>query len=68
MRICVAATPKVALPTLEYLRLSEHELVSVITQPDRPAGRGQKPRESDVSEWAMRNGIHCAKPESEEEE
>ena len=67
MRICVAATPKVALPTLEYLRLSEHELVSVITQPDRPAGRGQKPRESDVSEWAMRNGINCAKPEDEEE-
>ena len=67
MRICVAATPKVALPTLEYLRLSEHEIVLVITQPDRPAGRGQKPRESDVSEWAMRNGIHCAKPEGEEQ-
>ncbi len=67
MRICVAATPKVALPTLEYLRLSEHELISVITQPDRPAGRGQKPRESDVSEWAVRNGINCDKPEGEEE-
>ena len=67
MRICVAATPKVALPTLEYLRLSEHELVSVITQPDRPAGRGQKSRESDVSEWALRNGIQCAKPEGKEE-
>jgi len=67
MRICVAATPKVALPTLEYLRLSEHELFSVITQPDRPAGRGQKPRESDVSEWAMRNGINCVKPEGEEQ-
>ena len=62
MRICVAATPKVALPTLDFLLQSQHELVSVITQPDRPAGRGQKSRESEVSEWATDNGVACVKP------
>ena len=62
MRICVAATPKVALPTLDFLLQSKHELVSVITQPDRPAGRGQKSRESEVSEWARDNGVACVKP------
>lgn len=62
MRICVAATPKVALPTLDFLLQSQHELVSVITHPDRPAGRGQKSRESEVSEWARDNGVACVKP------
>lgn len=67
MRICVAATPKVALPTLDYLLHSSHELVSVITQPDRPAGRGQKSRESEVSVWARANGVTCVKPHGSEE-
>lgn len=67
MRICVAATPKVALPTLDFLLQSKHELISVITQPDRPAGRGQKSRESEVSEWARDNGVACVKPLGSEE-
>ena len=67
MRICVAATPKVAIPTLEYLRLSHHELISVITQPDRPSGRGLKNRESEVSQWAKQNEIICLKPQGEQE-
>lgn len=67
MRICVAATPKVALPTLDFLLQSKHELVSVITQPDRPAGRGQKNRESEVSEWARANGVTCVKAQGSEE-
>jgi methionyl-tRNA formyltransferase len=67
MRLCVAATPKVAIPTLEYLLLSNHELISVITQPDRPSGRGQKSRESEVSKWAAQNNITCLKPQGEQE-
>jgi methionyl-tRNA formyltransferase len=67
MRICVAATAKVALPTLDFLLQSQHELVSVITQPDRPAGRGQKSRESEVSEWARVHGVACVKPQGSEE-
>ena len=67
MRLCVAATPKVAIPTLDYLLLSNHELISVITQPDRPSGRGQKSRESEVSQWAAQNNVICHKPQGEQE-
>jgi hypothetical protein len=52
VQIAVAATPEVALPTLEALLESEHDLVSVITQPDRPAGRGLSLKESPVAMWA----------------
>ena len=67
MRLCVAATPKVAIPTLDYLLSSNHELISVITQPDRPSGRGQKSRETEVSQWAAQNNVTCHKPQGEHE-
>lgn len=67
MRISVAATPEVAIPTLEYLLESEHELVSIITQPDRPAGRGQLERESTVATWAKTRKVLCEKPQGIEE-
>ena len=63
MRIAVAATPEVAIPSLDALLSSKHELLSVITQPDRPSGRGQSLRESAVSRWANENGIDVDKPE-----
>ena len=62
MQIAVAATPEVALPTLEALLDSEHDLVSVITQPDRPAGRGLALKESPVAIWAKDRGISVSKP------
>ena len=62
MQIAVAATPEVALPTLESLLESEHNLVSVITQPDRPAGRGLALRQSPVAIWAKDRGISVSKP------
>jgi methionyl-tRNA formyltransferase len=52
----------VALPTLNWLLSSEHELALVITQPDRPAGRGRTLKESAVSVWAHDNHIECFKP------
>lgn len=64
MKIVVAATPEVAIPTLEWLLTSDHELVSVITQPDRPAGRGRTMKESAVSQWAREREITCIKSES----
>ena len=64
MKIIVAATPDVAIPTLNWLATSEHQLLSVITQPDRPAGRGRSLKESVVSEWARENEIPCFKPAS----
>ena len=63
MRIAVAATPEVAIPSLDALLSSKHELLSVITQPDRPSGRGQSLHESAVSRWANENGIDVHKLE-----
>ena len=67
MQIAVAATPEVALPTLEALLKSEHNLVSVITQPDRPAGRGLSLKESPVAIWAKDRGISVRQPVDQEE-
>ena len=67
MQIAVAATPEVALPTLEALLKSEHDLVSVITQPDRPAGRGLSLKESPVAIWAKDRGISVRKPVDQQE-
>lgn len=67
MQIAVAATPAVALPTLEALLVSKHDLVAVITQPDRPAGRGLALKESSVAIWAKEHGISVRKPASQEE-
>jgi len=67
LKIAVAATPVVALPTLNWLLSSEHELALVITQPDRPAGRGRTLKESAVSVWARDNHIECFKPASASE-
>lgn len=64
MRIAVAATPGVAIPTLDWLLLSGHQLDLIITQPDRPSGRGQKTSESPVSVWARENKIEIIKPAS----
>ena len=62
MRIAVAATPDVALPTLDALLKSEHELVCVITRADAPAGRGRELQSSPVSQWALKNGVVVHKP------
>jgi methionyl-tRNA formyltransferase len=42
LRIIFAGTPEIAVPTLEALIASQHTIVQILTQPDRPAGRGQK--------------------------
>ena len=62
MLIAVAATPEVALPTLDALLKSEHELVSVITRADAQAGRGRELQSSPVSQWAVKNGVITHKP------
>ena len=67
MRIAVAATPAVAIPTLDALIASEHELVSVITKADAPAGRGRALHSSPVAVWADTNKVKVFKPESKED-
>ena len=62
MRLGVAATPEVALPTLSWLQTSGHTLVRVISQPDKPSGRGQEIHSSPVSQWAKANSIELVNP------
>ena len=67
MRISVAASPQVAIPTLQALLTSKHQLVSVISQPDRPAGRGKVVTPTRVSQWAIDNNITLFRPEGRDE-
>lgn len=62
MRLAVAATPNIAIPTLDWIKSSRHELALVITRPDRPAGRGKVIHQSPTSLWAAANGIPIVKP------
>ena len=61
MRVLFYGTPPFALPTLEAL-LASHEVVGVVTQPDRPAGRGQRPTPPPVKERAKAAGIPVLQP------
>ncbi len=62
MRIGVAATPAVALPSLNWLLDSEHQLVRTITVPDKPSGRGRVLTPSIVAKWSNEHAIPCQKP------
>nr|WP_294697011.1 methionyl-tRNA formyltransferase [uncultured Friedmanniella sp.] len=62
MRIVFAGTPEVALPPLEALLASRHEVVGVITRPDAPAGRGKRLTPSPVAARAAELGLETLKP------
>jgi methionyl-tRNA formyltransferase len=62
VRLIFAGTPAVALPSLEALLASRHEVVAVITRPAAPAGRGKKLRPSPVAERAEAEGIEVLTP------
>ncbi len=64
LKIIFAGTPQFAVPTLEMLLQSEHEVVAVYTQPDRPAGRGRKLMQSPVKDCALANNIPVIQPQS----
>ena len=63
MRVVFAGTPDVAVPSLEAIAASRHELIAVVTRPDAPTGRGRKLVASPVAEWATEHGIATLKPE-----
>ena len=67
MRVVVAATAEVAIPTLEWLKVSGHELLRVVTTPDSKTGRGKVLEPSPVSKWAEANNQRCLKPISLDE-
>ena len=62
MRVVFAGTPETALPSLEALVASRHEVAAVITRPDAPSGRGRTLRPSPVAEAAAEHGIEVLKP------
>src|SRR5439155_17964022 len=59
-----AGTPEFAARCLETLLRSRHRVVGVITQPDRPAGRGFAPAPSPVKKLAAARGIRVTQPMS----
>jgi methionyl-tRNA formyltransferase len=63
MRVVFAGTPEVALPALDAIADSRHELVGVVTRPDAPAGRGRKLVASPVAVRAEELGVPVLKPE-----
>jgi len=56
-------TPEFAVPMLEVLVKSEHQVVGVVTAPDKPAGRGMQLSESDVKKCARQHNLHILQPE-----
>jgi len=63
LRLVFFGTPEIACPTLERLIASRHEVVGVVSQPDRGRGRGRKPSPSPVAAVALRDGIDLLRPE-----
>ena len=63
MRLVFLGTPAFAVPTLERVVEAGHRVVSVVTQPDRPRGRGQHPAPPPVKETALRLGLPIDQPE-----
>ena len=63
MRLLFAGTPQPAVPSLEALLASRHEIVAVLTRPDAPAGRGRHVEPSPVRRIADEHGIEVLTPE-----
>ena len=64
MRLVFAGSPQVALPSLEYLLESSHEVLAVLSRPDAPCGRGRKLNASPVSQRAQAAGLELYQPHS----
>ena len=63
MRVVFAGTPEVAIPALDAVAASDHELVGVVTRPDAPAGRGRKLVASPVALRGEELGVPVLKPD-----
>ena len=68
LKIVYAGTPEFALPFLKKINESEMAIIAVLTQPDRPAGRGMKIKESPIKKYAKDNQLSFYQPEKIDEE
>ncbi len=64
LKIVFCGTPEFAVPSLQALLNSRHQLTAVYTQPDRPAGRGQRLTASPIKELALANQLAIYQPET----
>jgi methionyl-tRNA formyltransferase len=64
MNIVFMGTPEFALPTLKSLHQSSHSILAVITQPDRPKGRGQKLLVSPIKQYALDSDLLILQPKT----
>jgi methionyl-tRNA formyltransferase len=62
MRVVFFGTPQFAVPTLTALLASAHDVVAVVTQPDKPRGRGQKVSDAPVKALAIERGLPVLQP------
>jgi methionyl-tRNA formyltransferase len=63
LKIVFMGTPEFAVPMLDTIFHSQHQIVGVITAPDKPAGRGMQLSESDVKKHAVAHGLRLLQPE-----
>ena len=63
MRLVFFGTPDFAVAPLKSLLESQHEVIAVVTQPDRQSGRGRKVHACPVKEEALKAGISVLQPE-----
>ena len=63
MRLVFAGTPETAVPALDALLASRHEVAAVVTRPDAPAGRGRKVEASPVAQRAAAAGLEVLTPD-----
>jgi len=63
VKIAFLGTPPFAVAPLDALARAGHELVCVVAQPDRPAGRGHALREPATKTWALSRGVPVLQPE-----
>jgi methionyl-tRNA formyltransferase len=68
MRLVFMGTPQFAIPSLEKLIGSKHQVVGVVTVPDKPKGRGRKLAESPVKEFSQRHDLLVLTPSSLKDE
>jgi methionyl-tRNA formyltransferase len=62
VRLVFAGTPEVAVPALQELHASSHEVVAVVTRPDARSGRGRAVTQSPVRRWAQDRGVEVLAP------
>jgi len=68
LRIVFFGSPEFAVPTLRALHASGHQVAAVVTQPDKPRGRGQKESAGPVKAFALAHGLSVIQPDRAKDE